>query len=106
MVPPGNSLEFYESEQFKRASAGSRELRESVIEHLKAWPQSGKEVAKGVREMPFKWRGLDLIVLFRRQGQKIGLMHLMELPRQQALLDELRARAIELFGPVMPGGKR
>jgi hypothetical protein len=106
MVPPGDSLEFFESQHFKRTAQPSPELRESVIEHLRSWPQSGIEVAKGVRELLFEFHGCQLAVLYRRQGNRMGLMQMFRLPEQQALLDEIKLKSVGLYGPVQSGGKR
>jgi hypothetical protein len=98
MVPPGDNLEFFESPYFKKAISKASEIRDLLLAHLQSWPASGVEFAPGIRELEFRAKGRVFAVIFRRTGNRLGLMYVFELPRQESDLKKARLDVVELFG--------
>jgi hypothetical protein len=80
------------------ATQGLKELREAVLEHLRVWPGEGTVVAPGVWETAVSTGGREFAVIYRRAGQRIGVMYLYELPAQQRGLTAAKEHLKRLFG--------
>jgi hypothetical protein len=98
MTPPSDNIEFLESEHFKKALAPAPQVREAIIGHLQSWPATGVEFGRNVREFKLKIGAAEYAVIYRRTANKLGLMHVYQLPFDEAELVETRAELIKLFG--------
>jgi hypothetical protein len=74
------------------------ELRAKVIGHLQAWPRAGVAVAPDVRSLQLELEGRTFVVIYRRVGNRLGLMHVIQLPQGRALLEERVKMIRELYG--------
>jgi hypothetical protein len=97
MVPPSDNIEFLESKFFKKATQPVPGLREQVVKHLQSWPQDGVELCRHVREVVLKVEAVEFAVLYRHEGNKLGLMHIYQLPLEIGRLEQTRAELVQLF---------
>lgn len=87
MVVPGMNLEFFEGSDFRIRLKNFGEMKGLIVGHLAKWPNSGTEICSGLRELRLPVGKQMYVVLFRRNGQRVALVDVFEIPRQETELN-------------------
>lgn len=88
---PGDSLEFGEGRGFKTRLKGVPELGAAVIQHLRQSPNAGDEICGGLKAFKLEQGGKVYKTIYKRLRNRVALIEIFELPRQQRVMDEALA---------------